>query len=151
MLASAIGFAAIVHAAQRDKGGKAYILHPLRVMFRVGTDDEELAAIAVLHDSIEDSDHTVESLLDKGFSSRIIAALDLLTHKDGQSYDEYIRLIATNHDALRVKLADLEENTCVTRLKGITEKDFARMQKYHKAYTYLKSVKQISGVINKIE
>ena len=45
--------------------------------------------------------------------------------------------IATDPIAKAVKLCDLEHNTKLTRLKGLRKKDFDRLEKYHRAYTYL--------------
>jgi hypothetical protein len=69
----------------------------------------------------------------------VLYLVDLLTHKKGETYEEYIREISWDENAIRIKLADLKDNSDITRLKGISEKDIARMAKYHKAYTYLKS------------
>ena len=138
MLAKAISIASQSHQDQTDKAGKAYILHPLRLMFRLRTDDEELMQIAVLHDVVEDcSDWSAGELLDAGFSTRVISALILLTHDDFSSYEDYIEKIGTNIDAIRVKKEDLRDNSDITRLKGITEKDLLRVQKYHKAFLRL--------------
>lgn len=138
-LAKAICIASAVHVTDLDKGDKAYILHPIRVMMRLRTEDPELMQIAILHDVIEDHPDVI-SFLDlqkKGFSERVIKALNLLTHKPSDSYDEYIERIATNEDAIRVKLEDLRDNADITRLKGVRKKDLKRMEKYHKAFLYL--------------
>ena len=52
-LERAIQIAALAHAGQFDKAGQPYILHPLRVMFRMEEEHERIAA--VLHDVVEDS------------------------------------------------------------------------------------------------
>lgn len=135
MLSRAIELAAKEHAKQTDKGGTSYILHVLRVMNNLHTTDEELMAIAVLHDVVEDStDCTFQTLYDMGFSDRVVSAIKLLTKEFGQSYDDYINNICTNKDAMLVKLADLKDNSDLTRLKGLRDKDFARMQKYMCAF-----------------
>ena len=138
MLGKAIALAAKVHEEQTDKGGKPYILHPIRMMMRLRTDDEELMAIAILHDVVEDSDVTLEDLYMMGFSVRIIAGVDALTKREGESYDDFIHRCAANPDSKLVKREDIKDNSDVTRLKGLTEKDFRRMEKYCKAYEYLK-------------
>lgn len=130
----AVLLASQAHLGVRDKGGKSYILHPIRIAMRLRTDDEELMSIAILHDVIEDSSITFEELRTQGFSDRVIAALRLLTHQKGVSYEQYIENMADNIDALRVKREDLRDNSDITRLSGITEKDFNRMKKYHKAF-----------------
>jgi (p)ppGpp synthase/HD superfamily hydrolase len=137
MLAKAIQIAATAHLNQTDKGGKPYILHPLWVMDRVRHLGEDYMIVAVLHDVIEDSDWTLVQLANEGFNTKVIGALSLLTHDKSQSYDDYIKAISTNPIAKAVKLRDLEHNTKITRLKGLRKKDFDRLEKYHRAYTYL--------------
>jgi len=134
MFDKAVLLASQAHLGQRDKGGKAYILHPMRIAMRLRTDDEELMCIAILHDAVEDSDLTFEDLEREGFSSRVVNALRLLTHKEGQSYSEYISDMQHNKDALRVKREDLRDNSDITRLKGLRGKDFERMKKYSTAF-----------------
>lgn len=136
-LATAIAIAAGSFENKTDKAGKPYILHCLRVMNSVDQNDEELMIIAVLHDLIEDTHWNRSMLLSCGFSDRVLSALSLLTHDHKQSYDDYIKNIVFSPDARSVKLADLIDNSNITRLKGLTKKDFDRMEKYHKAYTYL--------------
>jgi (p)ppGpp synthase/HD superfamily hydrolase len=138
MLGRAIAIASNVHEKQKDKGGYAYILHPIRIMMRLRTDDEELMSIAILHDTVEDSDWTIESLREEGFSERVLEALTLLTHDFNESYEAYVKKVATSADAARIKLEDLRDNSDITRLKGLREKDFRRMEKYHRAYVFLK-------------
>jgi len=122
------------HLGIRDNGGKVYILHPIRVAMRLRTDDEDLMCIAALHDVIEDSDVTLDDLRSEGFSERVITALELLTHDPSVEYFDYIGSMRNNLDALRVKREDLRDNSDITRLKGLRQKDFDRMEKYCKAY-----------------
>src|ERR1700744_1364229 len=136
MLALAIKIAATEFLHIVDKGGNPYIMHCIRVMNNVDQDDEELMQIAVLHDVIEDTNCTIQHLRIVGFSERVLIALSLLTHNPDEDYDSYIKRIALNKDATAVKLADLKDNSDITRLKGLRKKDFDRMEKYHRAYTY---------------
>ena len=57
--------------------------------------------------------------------------------QDNQSYFEYKETVFSNYDSMRVKMADLTHNSDIRRLKGITEKDRARMAKYHEFYMEL--------------
>ena len=140
-LSAAIRIAANAHAGQFDKGGKPYILHPLRLMSQL-IFDTQLAAIAVLHDVVEDSSFTLADLRCEGMSSRVLAALMCLTHDKNQGYEDYIEGICTNYDAIRVKRKDLEHNSDITRLKGVGKKDIARMEKYHKSFIRLTKAKR---------
>lgn len=146
MLGKAIAIASAVHEAQHDKGGKAYIMHPIRIMMRLRTEDEELMQIAILHDVIEDSAGawTIERLRETGFSERVCSALTLLTHDPLVKYEDYIRQIATNRDAIRVKMEDLRDNSDITRLKGLRPKDFERMEKYQRAHVFLRKTLEAS-------
>jgi (p)ppGpp synthase/HD superfamily hydrolase len=138
MLAKAIAITSKAFEDKTDKAGKPYILHCLRVMSDVGQNDEELMCIAVMHDLIEDcQEWNVYLLLSAGFSERVVKTIEVLTHKKEVSYDDYIKGIALNEDARIVKLADLKDNSNITRLKGLRKKDFDRMEKYHKAFIYL--------------
>lgn len=137
MLGKAIALAAKAHEDQTDRGGHAYILHPLRMMMRLRTSDEELMAIAVLHDVIEDTDLMIGMLSSLGYSDRVVAGVDALTRKDGESYDHFIKRCATNPDAKLVKREDLRDNSDITRLKGLRQKDFERLEKYSRAFIYL--------------
>lgn len=143
-LGTAIRIASESFEHTKDKGGQPYILHCLRVMNNLNTNDEELKIIAVMHDFIEDmfedNPDKALQLLSKHFSPRVVKALDLLTHRKGVPYDDYIKIIATNNDARLVKLADLKDNSDITRLKGLSKKDFDRMEKYHRSYIYLSKI-----------
>ena len=134
MFDKAILIAAREHLGVRDKGGHAYILHPMRIAMRLRTNDEELMSIAILHDVVEDSKVTFQDLAEEGFSARVLYALKLLTHQKGLSYDEYIDNMRNCKEALLVKREDLRDNSDITRLKGVTEKDFERMKKYQRAF-----------------
>ena len=142
-LALGIRIAVDTHDGQFDKSGQPYILHPLNLMSQLMF-DVELATIAVLHDVVEDSKGkiTIEVLRELGFSSRVLIAVDLLTHKPTDSYEEYIEKICPSYDAIRIKRKDLEHNSSITRLKGITAKDHARMDKYHKSFLILGEAKR---------
>ena len=138
MLSKAIAIASVAFEGKSDKGGKPYILHCLHVMHKVGPDDHELMQIAVLHDVVEDTSWDFDGLKSEGFSNRVIDALKLLTHEKGVPYEDYIKGIATNEDARKVKLADLKHNSDITRMKGLRKKDFDRLEKYHRSYEYLR-------------
>lgn len=135
----AISIAAQAFKGKLDKGGQPYILHCLHVMNQMPENDHELRMIAVMHDLIEDTDYTISDLQDLGFSERVYFGVKQVTHWDYQSYDEYIKIISNYEDATLVKLADLRHNTDITRIKGLRRKDFDRLEKYHRAYIYLKN------------
>lgn len=126
------------HAGQFDRGGNPYILHPLKVMYYLKSDDEELQCIALAHDLIEDTDTNFTELVEMGFTKRVIEGIRALTKMPGESYDEYKIRVKANRDAIRVKMCDLRHNTDIRRLKGVTEKDLARMGKYHRFFMELK-------------
>ncbi len=119
------------HDGQTDKGGKPYILHCLKVMEYLNTDDEELQCIALGHDLIEDTDVTFHQLY-MSFSSRIADAIGALTRRKDENYKEYIARVKTNPDAVKVKICDLHHNMDLSRLPVITNEDLRRNKKYRK-------------------
>lgn len=131
MLNAAILLATNAHAGQYDKAGQPYILHALKVLHYTKSTDEELQCIAVLHDVVEDCDVSWEDLVSAGMSDRVIKGVMALTKQRGQSYAEYQACVFANVDAMTVKLADLRHNSDIRRLKGITERDRARILRYH--------------------
>jgi guanosine-3',5'-bis(diphosphate) 3'-pyrophosphohydrolase len=122
------------HHGQFDKGGRPYILHPLRVMSFLKTDDEELQCMALGHDVIEDTKTTYADLREAGISERVIEGIRALTKVPGETYEEYKERVFANRDAMEVKMCDLRHNSDIRRLKGVTEKDIARVTKYHMFY-----------------
>ena len=119
------------HEGQTDKAGKPYIEHPLRVMNQVESEEEKI--VAVLHDIVEDTDISLNDLRNEGFSEEVVSAVECLTKQDGENYDSYIERISFNKLAVKIKLADLEDNRDLTRLPQVTDKDLERLEKYDKA------------------
>ena len=137
MLDKAISITAQAFEGKYDKGGHPYILHCLYVMNQMPAQDTDLRCLAVMHDLVEDTRWTLDSITNLGFSSRVLQGLSLLTHDHSIPYDDYIRAIGTSKDATLVKLADLRHNTDILRMKGLREKDFKRLEKYHRSFAYL--------------
>ena len=138
-LGKAIAIAAQAHEHQVDKAGAPYILHPLRVILQMQTEEEQI--VAVLHDVLEDADGwTAERLRSHGFTEGVLSALECVTKRDGEDYGAFVARAAGNPVALKVKVADIKDNMDMTRLATLSEKDLARLQKYHRHYTELKAL-----------
>jgi len=136
-LERAIAIAAEAHAGQKDRAGAPYILHPIRLMIQMDSEDAMMAA--VLHDVVENSVWTLDDLRKEGFSNEVLNAVDSLTHRDkeGEDYWDYIQRAKSDPIAIKVKLADLEDNLNPDRLNEITEKDEKRFDRYRKAQEML--------------
>ena len=143
-LGQAIAIAAQAHQDQYDKAGAPYILHPLRMMLRMSSETEMMAA--VLHDVVEDTDWTLDKLRQAGFAEEVVQAVECLTHRDQETYDEFIARVRTNAIASKVKLADLEDNMDMRRLSTLTEKDAERLHKYHRAWLALRQAEDAASV-----
>lgn len=138
MLSKMLVLATNAHAGQFDKAGKPYILHCLKVMHYLKTEDEELMCIALGHDIVEDTKVTYVDLWSQGFSERVVEGIRALTKQRGQTYDEYKELVFSSKDAMRVKMCDLRHNSDIRRLKGVTKKDVERIAKYNQFYLEIK-------------
>ena len=123
------------HKEQVDKSGMPYVFHPFHLAEQMN--DETTTIVALLHDVVEDTDYTIENLIDMGFSKQVTDALALLTHDISVPYMDYVAQIKNNPIAKVVKLADLRHNSDSSRLDKITEKTIAREEKYKKAIAFL--------------
>ena len=123
------------HKEQVDKSGMPYIFHPIHLAEQMV--DEYSTCVALLHDTVEDTDMTFEKLEKYGFPTDVIDALRLLTHDDNVPYMDYVKEIKNNPIAKKVKLADLSHNSDLTRLDFVNEKAMKRIEKYKKAMELL--------------
>ena len=135
-LEKAISIALEAHEGFLDKSSAPYILHPLRIMLQMDTQEEMI--VAVLHDVIEDSDYSIAMLKEIGFSDEVIEALESVTRKAEEPYEEYILRAGSNELGRKVKRADLMDNLTISRIKKLTNRDLERIQKYHQALEILK-------------
>lgn len=136
LLEKALQIATKAHDGQTDKAGMPYIFHPIRVSNRCSTDEERI--VALLHDTIEDTEVTDEYLLMEGFPRNIVDAILSVTRNEDERYEDFIKRSRLNSIGRQVKLHDLEDNMDITRLEEIAESDLPRLNKYLKAYKYLK-------------
>lgn len=127
----------IKHFKQKDKAGKPYYLHPMRVSKNVKTIKEK--QVALLHDIIEDTDINANDLKKYGFDNEIINAIKLLSKNKNTNYLEYITNIKENDLARTIKISDLKDNMNLKRLKIIRDKDIKRQEKYKKALNFLEN------------
>jgi (p)ppGpp synthase/HD superfamily hydrolase len=131
-------FATLKHAGQVRKDGKPYITHPEKVAGNFDYSEEKVAAI--LHDVLEDTDATEDELRAIGCTEEIIAALRLLTHREGVEYMDYVKAAAENPIACAVKLADLRHNLgTIDVIRGVPGAE--RLEaRYREAVAYIESL-----------
>lgn len=135
LLEKALVIATKAHEGQKDKAGAPYIFHPIRVSNRCRRDEEKI--VAILHDTIEDTDVTPDYLLSEGFPKNIVEAVLSVTRNEGESYEDFVIRSKQNPIGRQVKIHDLEDNMDITRLHSLSEKDLERLNKYLKAYRVL--------------
>lgn len=136
----AIRIAAEAHAGRVDKAGAPYILHPLRVMLRMETNDERI--VAVLHDVVEDDspNWSLERLRADGFSEQVVQSIDSVTSRPNETYENFVQRAGRDPIGRRVKLADLEDNCDLARIESPTEKDYTRIERYRRAIEQLRNL-----------
>jgi (p)ppGpp synthase/HD superfamily hydrolase len=152
-LAMLIAICAEAHKKQKDKGGKPYILHTMRVMMKFQGDFKRMM-VAIAHDLVEDTAWTIKDLRDLGIDDEdVLAAISFITKEDGQTYFEYITGVKNNTLACDVKKEDIQDNSLLTRQKGLRHKDFTRVAKYNAAFQYLEdsiTAEDFKAVLNDI-
>jgi len=108
-LENAILLAGQAHLGQKDKAGQPYVLHALRIMFMLDSEEERI--VGVLHDLVEQTEVTLDRLKTLGYSERIVQAIDQLTwRKQQESYEEYIKRLLSDPIAASVKRADIADH-----------------------------------------
>ena len=131
LLDKAISIAVNSHSGQVNDKAEPYVLHPLRMMFKVVTIEEKI--IAVLHDVIEKTTIDLEYLRSAGFSDRIVLAIDALSRRPQESYDKYIDRVRENKLATKVKIIDLDDNISSLNLGKSQDIESDKFLKYQKA------------------
>lgn len=134
-LEDALLLAIRAHQGQKDKAGAPYILHPIRVMLQLDSEIDRI--VAILHDVVEDTRFTLNDLKKRGYSASIVKAVNALTRREGEAYEDFVKRAGLNPIARKVKLADLRDNMNLTRIKRPTERDRERLKRYRKAYKLL--------------
>ncbi|MCR4672356.1 MAG: HD domain-containing protein [Lachnospiraceae bacterium] len=138
LLAAAELIASMAHRGQLDKGGVPYIEHPRAVAAMVETEEEK--TVAMLHDVLEDTYLTEEDLRPV-FGDRITDAVLKLTHDESVPYMDYIKNLADDPIAVRVKIADLTHNMDEKRIPPGDDYTRARIENFYKpAYAFLRSI-----------
>ena len=123
-------FAYEKHAGQFDKQGMPYIIHPLEVASKLETEEE--IVVALLHDTLEDTETTYDELV-REFGESVAKNVEILTRKSDETYKDYIRRVSKTKLTKRVKIADLYNNT--DKRRGPIPDSLK--QRYEKAIKYL--------------
>jgi (p)ppGpp synthase/HD superfamily hydrolase len=122
-LKRAIEIATEAHRGQVDKANEPYIKHARRVMDQVGSIDEKI--VGILHDVVEKNPHwSFSRLEDEGFKPAIIEAVDAMTRRSGESYEDFVARAANNPLSKAVKLADLRDNIEMARICGLDDSKY---------------------------
>lgn len=130
LLELALNLATEAHEGQVDRGGHPYINHVTRVSNNCSDLDSKI--VGMLHDIVEDTYYTLNDLSELGFPDYIVQAIDAISKRKGESYNNYISRVKSNNIAIKVKLSDLKDNTDLSRLSSIHIKDLKRWIKYNK-------------------
>lgn len=123
------------HHGQVDKSGIPYVFHPIHLAEQM--QDELTTVTALLHDVVEDTDYSLKGLQEMGYPTEVLDALKLLTHDPQVPYMAYVERIKSNPIAQKVKLADLQHNSDLTRLNRVDSSSLSRIEKYKEAIKFL--------------
>lgn len=122
------------HEGQADKSGKPYVEHPARVAGRMETPEEQV--VGWLHDTVEDTGLSLEEV-ERQFGPETAAAVDAVSRRDGEAWEDYLERVKQNPTARAVKISDLIDNSNLSRLDRVTMKDVRRQEKYNRALQFL--------------
>jgi (p)ppGpp synthase/HD superfamily hydrolase len=134
----AIELALNFHRGQRDADGDPYILHLMRVMLKCHSTSAKQAGL--LHDILEDTSATEDDLIQSGICPNVIQSVKRLTRIAHVDYADYILALADDPIAKEVKIADLEDNYAIGRVKYRPEhrlEDARRLERYILSHRFL--------------
>ncbi|MEX3315785.1 HD domain-containing protein [Sulfitobacter sp. PS-8MA] len=132
---AAFEMALAAHGQQTDRAGQLYIGHVARVTARMDSAADQV--VALLHDVVEDTDVTLEEIAAR-FGQGVAHSVACLTHPEDEPLEDYIARVASDPCALRVKLADLDDNDDDARLALLPEETRARLkEKYRRSRALL--------------
>lgn len=120
------------HGQTRRDGRTPYFDHCEQVAYRLDPEDHIGKSVAYLHDIIEDTEETSESLLEKGVHPQVVRAVVALTKVEGEVYLDYLMSVKKNEIATRVKIADMISNLADSPTRE-------QIKKYAKGLVYLTS------------
>jgi (p)ppGpp synthase/HD superfamily hydrolase len=109
-VAAADELARAAHGNDRTRSGTLFIDH-----VRAGADrlrdvpDPYAVPAALLHDAVEKTSLSWDDLRSAGADSRLLAVIDALTERDGESIGAYLARCAADPLALRIKRYDLTD------------------------------------------
>ena len=124
------------HEGQTDKAGLPYVTHPERVAARLATAEEQV--VGWLHDTVEDTDLTLGEI-EIQFGSGTAEAVDAVSRRDGEKWEDYLKRAKKNPVARQVKISDLIDNSNLSRIPHVTLRDVERQKKYNKALKFMLS------------
>lgn len=136
MLSKAIGIATNAFQGVIDTKGNPYIDHAMRVMSRMDTEEEKI--IAVLHDVVEDTEITLRELQEAGFSRTVLDTIGMLTKKPDMTYFDYIEDIHSSELASRIKIAEIEDNQDMMRVRKMSFQTYSPAERAKKSLSILK-------------
>ena len=131
MLEKAMKIAEEALKSLKNEDGTLYYEHALRVMERMDTENEKI--VAVLHDVLEDTSVQLVDLKEAGFTGEILECLDQLRRRSDMTYFEYIEDVATNPVTAKIKLAELDDNQDVFRVKKLSFQTFSIEERVKRA------------------
>ena len=136
LVAKSYALAVKYHAGVKRKSGEPYINHPLRVAQRLQEAgyNNEVVSVALLHDTVEDSELTLGRLRKLGYSERVISGVDSVTKRPYETYPETIDRARRHPLGRLVKLSDNFDNSSEEQLKPFSkEKRAIQRAKYEPA------------------
>lgn len=133
------------HYGQKDKAGREYYFHPLRVSQHCLEIKQKI--VALLHDTIEDTGLTPDELREAGFGEDIVNGVLSVTRNEGETYAHFIERANNDIYGSSVKISDLEDNMDITRLPDLKEKDWHRLNKYLHSWRYLNHLEKDTSKI----
>ncbi|MDD6252576.1 MAG: HD domain-containing protein [Candidatus Cryptobacteroides sp.] len=130
LISGAYALAEEAHRPQKRKSGLPYILHPLAVALIVVEEmrqtDPAIVCAALLHDVVEDTDHTIEEIRSL-FGDDVATLVAAVTKPNKQQVDNFQHILGSVNKDVRVLILKLSD-----RLHNMRTLDSMKPQKQWK-------------------
>jgi len=128
LLEKAKSLATLAHKDQKRWGGEPYIIHPEAVANSVSNIKSKI--VAWLHDTVEDTDATLDLLLGNGFPKEIVDAVDSVSKRNDETYLDFILRAKENRIGRTIKIADINHNLSCSGKMSKSMRDKYLLAKY---------------------
>jgi len=128
---AAEALARLAHGGDRMRSGGLFIDHVRSVADQLRDDpDPHAVPAALLHDTVEKGSLSWDDLRAAGADERLIAVVEALTERDGETSQQYLARCAADPLALRIKRVDIADKLTGPHVRAMSPEHVALLREH---------------------